>query len=117
MYSSAALVCPAHSERKQNAARQQGYGGEAENVLVVHGDEDKVVPHSHGVKLAKVFGVSLESCKGGGHSGIFETHPKQCVHGRSSQVLSSKACERGVFFFGYFLFGYYFYYSGGTLFI
>lgn len=116
MYSSAALVCPSHSERKQNAAQQQGYGGEAENVLVVHGDEDKVVPHSHGVKLAKVFGVSLESCKGGGHSGIFETHPKQYVHGRSSQVLSSKACERGVFCCFLFLVTI-FTTSGGTLFI
>lgn len=63
MYSSAALVCPAHSERKQNAARQQGYGGEAENVLVVHGDEDKVVPHSHGVKLAKMFGSHWNRAK------------------------------------------------------
>ena len=64
----------------------------------MHGDEDKVVPHSHGVKLAKVFGVSIESCKGGGHSGIFETHTKQYMdalakffRARLAKLASTKA--------------------------
>ena len=36
-------------------------------VLVVHGDEDGIIPYEHGVALAKLLGVGLVTLEGGGH--------------------------------------------------
>ena len=36
-------------------------------VLAVHGDEDGIIPHAHGVALAKLLGVGLVTLEGGGH--------------------------------------------------
>jgi pimeloyl-ACP methyl ester carboxylesterase len=36
-------------------------------VLVVHGDEDGIIPYEHGVALAELLGVGLVTLEGGGH--------------------------------------------------
>jgi len=36
-------------------------------VLVVHGDEDGIIPYAHGVALAELLGVGLVTLEGGGH--------------------------------------------------
>jgi pimeloyl-ACP methyl ester carboxylesterase len=36
-------------------------------VLVVHGDEDGIIPYVHGVALAELLGVGLVTLEGGGH--------------------------------------------------
>ena len=36
-------------------------------VLVVHGDEDGIIPYEHGVALARLLGVGLVTLEGGGH--------------------------------------------------
>jgi len=36
-------------------------------VLVVHGDEDGIIPYEHGVALADLLGVGLVTLEGGGH--------------------------------------------------
>src|SRR5689334_20091324 len=36
-------------------------------VLVVHGDEDGIIPYEHGVVLAELLGVGLVTLEGGGH--------------------------------------------------
>jgi pimeloyl-ACP methyl ester carboxylesterase/predicted glycosyltransferase len=37
-------------------------------VLVIHGDEDAIVPHAHAVRLAQVTGGTLVTIEGGGHN-------------------------------------------------
>ena len=37
-------------------------------VLVIHGDEDAIVPHAHAVRLAEVTGGKLVTIEGGGHN-------------------------------------------------
>ena len=37
-------------------------------VLVIHGDEDAIVPHMHGVRLAQVAGGTLVTLEGSGHN-------------------------------------------------
>ena len=36
-------------------------------VLVIHGDEDAIVPHAAGAELARLTGGSLATIAGGGH--------------------------------------------------
>ena len=37
-------------------------------VLVIHGDEDAIVPHAHAARLAQVTGGTLVTIEGGGHN-------------------------------------------------
>ncbi len=36
-------------------------------VLVIHGDEDAIIPHAHGARLAEMTGGTLVTIEGGGH--------------------------------------------------
>ena len=47
-------------------------------VLVVHGDEDAIMPHARGERLAEVTGGALVTVEGGGH----------CPHGRDPVVVN-----------------------------